>query len=410
MVPDEHGVYHPQGYTPKTGDDPHQSGDSEPHEEKPKKKPKQPPPAWVLAGKPIRKGPRRMLWYLYLWLKLYKIKAIPQPRPHGVYIVAIWRKRKEIRAVRKLTQAIVTVFTIKGGATKTTRSTWSAAILMWIIKLQVNVFDVDSGGGKSAKRFGLERTETLESKGSITQIADKGWMPTYENMVHDLLGDDSTGVQVFYCKPTKQHPTPEKTALAIRHHKHNCHTLFVDTGPGLGNSMKEGAAVAGTVLEVVGLAHSSDDMDDIEETLNDEGYGLRDRIDQVLVVISGVGWNEFNTRTQYAFAERFEVDPDNVVLIPHHGDLKGTHKVAIPRLGIRSLFAEVHLAEVEARVARLFNELHPDHFNDQIYASVASTVDESQDSEQERTPEPPATVKLDVPRDPQVVGDLTTSS
>ncbi len=75
---------------------------SRPEWSKKEKKPKQPPPPWVFAGKPVRRGPRRMLWYLYLWFKLYKFKAIPQPRPHGVYIVAIWRKRNEIRLGRLL--------------------------------------------------------------------------------------------------------------------------------------------------------------------------------------------------------------------------------------------------------------------------------------------------------------------
>lgn len=291
----------------------------------PKKvKDKPPLPDWVIGGKPTKIGPRKVLWHLYVALRLYKLAWVPQPRPHGLHLARVRTIMKWVVDNRHLSMAIVAVVTTKGGATKSTVSTWFAALLEWITKLQAVVFDADTGGGKSAKRFGIDPNTTFESHEAIKLIVDEHWDPTYEDLVGCLQSDRETGVMVFYCAAGKRGVTSDNAVKALISLKRTAHTLVVDTAPGFERSITEGVVEAATVSLIVGNHHSSEDMDDIGKTLAHEAYGYGSKLDQVVIVISSVRWQDFNTRTQYSYAERFHVRPDQVVLIPY---IRHLHKV-----------------------------------------------------------------------------------
>lgn len=336
---------------------------------KPPKKPATPResklPAYVLAGKPIGKGPRRLIWWCYALLGLYKFTWIPMPRPHGVFS----RRTKEIALRvsnwRQLTMAIIAVITVKGGATKTTVATWLSVILMWIIEFQVDIFDADKGGGKVVKRYGLDPKLTLsgsEAAARITTRKFEPWNPTYEDIVANTTAEKG-GVRVYH-SPAGDVMSVQRVKQMTPMLKQNCHTLVFDTGPGFKNSTTDGIVAVSTIHIVVADGNSGEDLDDIEETLNHPDYGLRaeDKIDQVVIAVSGIHWLQFNTRTQYAFASRYGVKPDQIVMIPYNRYLaqnKRSQTVRIDALDAKTLHAWCNLVETVEAKARVYNKARP---------------------------------------------------
>ena len=338
-------------------------------------------PDYVLAGKPIGKGPRRLLWLIYAYARLYKFAWIPQPRPCGLYPRRSNEIRQRVSSLRQLTMAIIAVITVKGGATKTTVATWLAVILMWIIEFQVDVFDADKGGGKVVKRYGLDPHKTLSGTEAAARITTKKyepWNPTYEDIVAHTTAETG-GVRVYH-SPAGDVLSFQRVKEMTPKLKQNCHTFVFDTGPGFKNSTTDGIVAVSTVHIVVADGNSGEDLDDIEETLNHPDYGLRaqDKIGQVVIAISGIHWLQFNTRTQYEYAKRYSVAPDQIVLIPYNRYLaqnKRSQTVRIDAMDQKTLYAWCTLVETVEQKALAYNESHP--FRPLPGGPVATTPDDT---------------------------------
>lgn len=320
-------------------------------------------PSWVVAGKPIGRGPRQLLWYYYTHLGLYKLSWMPQPRPFGSYMSQTAELTSAIVKQRQWSMAIITVLTGKGGALKTTTATWLAAILMWIIKLAVAVFDTDGGGGKVAKRFGLHPDETVHSSDVVELVTngDSKQPLTYANLVPHVGADTDTGVMVFHC-PAGANVSLKRSHLtaALDTVKTDYHTVVVDTGPGLGVEATYGAVDPATIDVIVGDFNSVDDMDDIQVALDHEPYGFRGKnADRFVICVGAVRWRHYNTRTQYELARRYNVDPDRIVLIPYVKYLLKSGRVYIPALSSKALHAWCRLAMAVTQRAVAVNSSTP---------------------------------------------------
>lgn len=342
---------------PEASTDDHTSSTTE---DEPQQQPKASSlPDWVIAGRPDKNGPRLLLWKLYTVLHLWRISWIPQPRPYGSYTARIPEICNEIVSQRHLSQAIIAVLTSKGGATKTTVSTWLSAILMWITKFVVLVFDADRGGGKAAKRLGLDPSKTLAIDRVSHMIVNMSWKPTYEDLIPVTSADHDTGVMVFHCPPgVELNEANTKTTLTAV--KSTCHTLVIDSGPGLAVPATNGAVAASTVQIIPADFNSGDDLADVQATLD---YGPYQRnglsTDSVVIAISAVPWRKFNTRTQFELARQYGVDPSQVVLIPFVKHLLKTRQVGVGSLNAKTLWAWCRLAEAVTKLAIAHNTLNP---------------------------------------------------
>jgi hypothetical protein len=134
-----------------------------------------------------------------------------------------------------------------------------------------------------------------------------------------------------------------KTALEI---KHRFHTLVIDTSPNLRDPSTFGASAVSTVRIIVGKASSEEDLEDVEQTLNDAGYRLREQLESVVISLSDLPAKDCGTRKQYAFADRFKVRPEQIALVPFDPHLKKVGKVRRSALTPRARYAIDRLAEM----------------------------------------------------------------
>lgn len=309
---------------------------------------------WLLAGKPTDSKTLYAWWWLYAFLKLYKFESIPQPRTIVSYNRESERIMDRMSDLRHLTMAIITVMTAKGGATKTTISTWLAATLAEATKLPPAVLDTNRGGGKVSGRFDLAKEDMLSSKSLVKRV----WQdqaPQYDTLLGLTGTDKLTGVMVFHHLAGHSISTNAmiKTAVEI---KHRFHSLVIDTSPNLRDPSTFGASAVSTVRVIVGKASSEEDMEDVEQTLNDAGYGLREQLDSVVISLSDLPAKECGTRRQYAYAERFRVRPEQIALIPFDPHLKKVGKVKRSALTPQARYAITRLAEMVGDTAIAFKE------------------------------------------------------
>lgn len=285
-------------------------------------------PDWVMAGKPQGRGPRRVLWQLWVVLRIYKLSWVPQPRPYGLYSIRAAEMSAEALSNRSRTQAIIAVATTKGGACKTTTATWRAAFRAWVTRLTVILFDTDSGGGKVLRRFGLDSREAMTS----TEVVKRGGKVPYEELSRRTQTDPKTGVVMIHSQAGEEFEGDTLGAAIYELHRMSAHTVIVDCGPGFKKVNTDSVMRVSDVIVIPGDFGSGDDLDDIKETLDYPPYHLRgSEIGRVVIAVSAVKWRHFNTRTQYMLAKRFGVTPQQVVLIPYSRYLHKTGTVDLDR-------------------------------------------------------------------------------
>lgn len=299
---------------------------------------------WVLAGKPLNSKILFAIWWLYAILRLDKVRWIPQPRTVWSFNAEADRIMQRIRAVRHQTMAIITVMTAKGGATKTTTSSWFGATSKQGSGLPVFIFDTNSGGGKVSGRLNLNSEEVLTSKQLANMVTD-GKTPTFHELLNLTKTDELTVVMVSHHAPGDVIGYAD-TALTLLMLKRMFHTVVVDTSPSLEDSSVLGASFVSDVFVLVGKASSNEDMEDIETALNDKRYGLREQLDSVVISLSDIPPHHCGTRTQYEYAERFKVNPDQIVLVPFDPHLKKVGKVRRDALTPRARMAMSQLSEL----------------------------------------------------------------
>jgi MinD-like ATPase involved in chromosome partitioning or flagellar assembly len=268
---------------------------------------------------------------------------------------------------------IIAVLTTKGGATKTTVSTWLSATLASVNHSSVAIFDVDRGGGKVAKRFGFNPKTVMTTDRFVNHIL-AGESFDHSTLVRMTESDPLTGVTVFHSQPG-QSVTAEKMETALTVLKTELHTLVIDTGPGVRVPSTNASAAVSNVQVVVGNGNSGDDLSDIAATLAHQPYKLAESYaqdedgnvtafgikDSVVIAISGLHRLKCNTRSQYAFAEQYGVKPEKIVLIPFNRYLRQTGRVKLSALEPRTLHAFYQLAARVARIAVLTNKQPSTH-------------------------------------------------
>lgn len=312
---------------------------------------------WVLAGKPEATS-LRVVWWLYAASKAYKIGWIPQPRMVWSYNAASNKMMEWLNQMRPYFMAITTVMTAKGGATKTTISTWLVATLALATNLASAIFDTNRGGGKVAGRFSLKK-EAMISTTSVSKHVNKGNTPTYDELIAATGTDDETGVVVFH--HIAGHSISEVTMIkTVTELKHNFHTFVIDTSPNLRDPATFGASKASTVRVLVGKASSEEDLEDLQETLDDVGYRLREQLDTVVISLSDLPIHKCGTREQYQYAARFKVPPEQIVLIPFDPHLKRVGKVVRKALTPKARYAMTSLAKKVASTAMHVNGYTPE--------------------------------------------------
>jgi cellulose biosynthesis protein BcsQ len=300
---------------------------------------------WLLAGKPRNSNILYAIWWLYAIMKLDRVEWIPQPRMILFFNREASRVMARISDIRHVTMAIITVMTAKGGATKTTISTWLVAIFAIATGLSYAIYDTNRGGGKVAGRFDLEKSDVMSTR-SLNKRVWQNNTPTYDELLRTSSSVENMGVFVFHHIAGNHISTTGmiKTANEL---KKQFHSVIIDTSPNLRDASTYGASSVSTVRVVVGKASSDEDMEDIEETLRDSNYQLREQIGSVVIAISDLPGYKCGTRTQYAYAERFNVHPDQIVLIPTDPYLKKVGKVRRSSFNGSALSAHARLALIQ---------------------------------------------------------------
>lgn len=317
-------------------------------------------PPWVVASRPEHWGIRLCLWWVWKQF-LYRFKWIPQPRPWGSYQRRTSENTSFCIDHRGEAMAIITVVAPKGGSGKTSRSTWGA-VSDGAVFHTVLLCDLDTIGNNAAVRrlsCTPENTMSIDRVAHMITTAEHPWVPSFSDLVTRLESYPG-GVWIFRC-PSGFKPTVSDTCRVIEALKKSCHTLWVDTGPGVSNDATAGAVRASTIRMLTVLYKRVDSIRGAEIALDHPPYGMKegDRLRYTLIAVSGVPWRAFNTRTQYEYAERFGVRPDQIVLIPVNQMQRDEEPVRPTKLGAKSGFAESWLTRRRVELAIEYNLNHP---------------------------------------------------
>lgn len=338
--------------------------------EKPQKAPKPPKEpfesrldSWVIEQKPKDNDKFQLaLWWLYTRAGLYKYESINPPLQVGWLQLGaeINRLTEVVKSFRHAAMAILTIITKKGGVGKTTVTTWLSAFIMNAFKLPVAIFDGDRGGGLVATRFGLEEEDALSIE-ELAGMVERGDPLEYEDLVNLTVTDPETGVMVFHAPPGRNIGF-DKMLVTMQVLKKKFALMAIDTGPGFRVPVSNAAAQASNVSLVVGYGVSIESIEKgVKLTIDFDAYGLRERIEDVVVVIIGMPLRQCNARLAHNVAERCGVQPEQVAFIPYEKYMddrivKNLKRVRLSAVSKRTLLAFAELAEKVCVIAARINE------------------------------------------------------
>lgn len=289
-------------------------------------------PQWVLASRPIKPGPRRVLWWVYMTCRLYNLRWIPVPRHVGVY----WRRQGENRkwsyGNRKSTRAIIAVVQGKGGCGKTTITTYDSVEDRASTEELVLVIDADSGGGVIAgDRFELNVKGKFTTE-SLSERIQRDPRITAEELDRRVMWHEPTNIGVVPMN-TGADLSAEQMSQLVTALAPLAHSVYVDTTPGFKEVNTPGAVSVANVVMLPATYHVMADRIQLRSTLDHQQYELRSsKKDSVLIQVSGIRWWQYNLRTVYELASEFEVSPEQIILVPYSRWLKGTKPVTYDRL------------------------------------------------------------------------------
>jgi MinD-like ATPase involved in chromosome partitioning or flagellar assembly len=343
-------------------------------------------PIWVRESKPSKKGLRMAIWWTYCVLRLYKISWVPVPQPFWSYKNQTTFNIDSIRAKRDRIMGIVAVASRKGGTGKTSVSSWMNSMFSLLIDIMSALFDADSGSDAAGGRHGIHPDPNHLTSLQVTKmILNYGWKPTKEDFTRKVAFDKLSQAYVIpYAIDIEI--TPEEMATVAHTLKPACDLLFLDTAPGIKEKNTEGAIEASTVTILTARHNVEDDMRGISLALAHKPYGLRTsaKSDGVIIVLNAVKWYNFNKRTQYMEAEKFNVRPDQVVLIPFRRYLYNTKQVDLSNVSNKVVFAWTNLMLAIANAAERYNKMHPARLlpgEDEVKDLNPSTVIETEEQE-----------------------------
>lgn len=273
-------------------------------------------PEWLVSVKPSSSDiSGYVYWWFYTRTRLYRLHSnlIAPPSDHRHSAAEYKENIKFINAHRREALSIISILQTKGGATKTTVSTWLMAVLSEAMKLPNVIVDLDTGGGKVAKRHGLDPSVAMNVNDLIEQIK-KGESPEMDDLLRYGVTDAETGTLIIHCEPRKILQLQD-TANLLRYLKRRFAIVLADTGPGFKRLSNDAAAQSADFTIVPNSGVSDEEIEDINETLDNDEYKI-DR-SKAIVVLSTLQPSLMNARVRYRMAERCGVKVDDMILIPY---------------------------------------------------------------------------------------------
>lgn len=333
-------------------------------------------PSFAVAARPIGPGPRRVLWWFWTRLNLYRWNWIPQPRTHGLYARRVAEDLRYIHDNRWESSTIGVVMTLKGGATKTTVLTWLAAFIKQATQWMLFVMDLDHGRGKVELRFGEPRPGSGVAwtvKEALRRISDNPYTLTDREVREHAWADPETGVMFFH-GPIETHPFDEHDVIVTLQRLNDLyHTALVDLRGTLSDPSLEGAFWASYVRMIPCHLSSDEEVRDVAATLLRPGYALSEFDPavvhedpasilyglpvitsvnpSVMIVLSDVPRARYNERTRHEMAELFGINPERIVLIPRNPVMVKTRQVRLGSVSPRVLHAVSQAARVFTTIA-----------------------------------------------------------
>ena len=337
-------------------------------------------PDWYLASRP-KNWLWIALWWMYGLFGCYKYRFIPVPRYWGSYRRRIRENRRFMYKNEAYSKGIFSFHSLKGGALKTTVSTWSAAENAASTTGTTLLIDADSGMLESAARRFLVylHTKFLRFPNAARLILHKGWIPTNEEILEFAPRHEESGAYILTMDEVT-HFTGEQMKHVLETFKPAVGSLFVDPGPGNKEPNSPGVLKASTVVTITGIHQNEDSIAGVHGSLATESYGLRQRIDNgetVFIAIGGVSWLNFNKRTQYEQAAEFGVSPESVVLLPDHKHIIKSRPVRRKAVSLKFRYAISNLNRLRVEAAIAYNQQH-------ALAVPAAPISEEELSEDER--------------------------
>lgn len=327
-------------------------------------------PDWLKFDMPTSRGYYRIKWTIFSWLfyrngKNPKLKS--SPKFFG-YVSGFWENHDFVQETRRASEAIVTVGSADGGMGKTTAATLLAAMRKKATERPVLAYDGDASHPNIMMWYDIKDDGALTTNQLAAYLEESGASSPYFTDLNKWCADDpDTHVMVIDGVQGK-FLDAAKTSRNIRAIKPSVHTLVTDSQPGL---FEDDAATyaqieCADIVLIAGIGSSHKGREAIKVTLDYEPYQLRNQngrvADHVLIVVNSVEPRDFNTRTRFKLAGRYNATPDQIILIPTCQYLNGMsgiseeneqdkiNKVRIQSLDPRTRYAVSYL---DRRVSEL---------------------------------------------------------
>lgn len=301
-------------------------------------------PAWVIDQKP-KYGFSLFMWHLYTRFGLYKHSWMEPPLKVGPLELGqeiVWHE-KAINAFGASVFMIMGIFAKKGGVGKTTTATWAASTFGATSELATAVFDGDRGGGLVAARFGSNESEAMTINELVSMVENNEPIG-YKVLAERTVTDRETGVVIFHSPSNEGISREQMQTVGAELEKH-FGFLVADTPPGLEVDQSIGIADLSNIRVVVGDGPTEEGIElGVVKTLDYEPYGLREHIDQVIVLIVDLPARQCNARLAHNIAARCGVRPDQVLFIPYERYLDKRVKTNTKRVSQHAVSMRTRLA------------------------------------------------------------------
>jgi len=299
------------------------------------------------------------------------------------------------RETRSKSSAIICLPAASGGVGKTTTSTLLGAHRRMSTDMPVIVYDGDTSDPNVFMWYDLDEERGWLTGASLLENLERGWRPSYNDMSQYAATEYSSGVMAIHAARGK--PIDAVSTKLILDRLRPCvHSLICDTEPGTEEDEQTHMIVQTSDIVVVpGIASGAKELQSVKTTLDYEAFGLRDEegkvAPHVIIAISGVKREDFNLRTRYKFALRFNATLEQIVLLPYSQYIKGDgnfdqiNKIEISALDARMRYGVSCLDRAVSELAiELNNERRPSELSwndipdESLYAPSQDTPEHSQ--------------------------------
>jgi len=329
-------------------------------------------PVWLQRSEPKSKNSGLWVkWYLYsrMVFALPAVKKNPETAsvPNFIDFQKVTLQNNDyVRNTRSDSSAVICMPAASGGVGKTTISTLLGAQRRISTDLGVIVYDGDTSDPNVFMWYDLNQDEDWLTGESLLARLNLGWVPTYNELTHSAAIEYDSGVMAIHAKRGAPIDA-ESTRLILDRLQPCCHSLICDTQPGTAEDEQTHMIVqTADIVVVPGIASSAKELQSVSATLDYVPFGLRDSegkvAPHVIIAISNVKRKEFNLRTRYLFAQRYNATLDQIVLLPYSQYIKGNgnfdkiNKIKIDALDARMRYAASDLDRAVTELAIQLNK------------------------------------------------------